>query len=382
VDFALSSEQQAIRDEVAEFAKRAWNEGARHRDENRLFDRGLWRAAAEMKLPGLMAPPEYGGRGLDSLSGAIALEGLGYACVDGGMVFALAAHLLAVVVPIWKHGTEEQRRAYLPRLCDGTWIGANAMTEPGSGSDVSSIETLAIPAGDGFRLSGTKTLITNASVADVAIVFAVTDRQKGFHGGLTAFLMDLSTPGVVRGEAHRALSVRSCKVGELQFKDVLLSPDTVLGGVGGGSGVFGTAMNWERTCLFATHVGAMARLLELAIKQARSRRQSGQPIGKFQSISNRIADMKVHLEAARLMVYQAAWRLDRSKTAALDASMAKLFASESLLQAATDVVRIYGGKGLFEDHDVERTLRDAIASTLYSGTSDIQRNIIARWLGI
>ena len=382
MEFSFSREQLALRDEIVQFAHRELNEGALQRDKNRMFDRGLWRKCAESRLPGLVAPVAYGGRGLDPLSCTIALEGLGYGCVDGGLVFALAAHLLAIVVPVWKHGTDEQCRHYLPRLCDGTWIGANAMTEPHSGSDVSSISTLAVPDADGFRITGTKSLVTNAPTADVALVFAVTDQEKGYHGGLTAFLVDLSSAGVVRSEAYGLMSVRSCSVGEIQFNSVYVPAKAVLGGIGGGSGVFGTAMSWERTCLFATHVGGMGRLLELAVKRARGRRQSGQPIGKFQSISNRVADMKVHLEAARLLVYRAAWGLDRDRSVALDASIAKLFTSESLLQTAIDVVRIYGGSGLFEECEVERALRDAMACTLYSGTSDIQRNIISRWLGV
>ena len=382
MEFSISPEQQDLRGQIIEFVRRELNDGARRRDERRLFDRKLWQKCGELRLQGLAVPTEYGGRGLDSLSCAMALDALGYGCVDGGLVFALAAHLLAVVVPVWKHGTDEQRRIYLPRLCDGTWIGANAMTEPGAGSDVASISTEAVPVDGGFRITGVKSLITNASVADAALVFATTDRAKGFLGGLTAFLVEMSSPGVVRPEACRMMSVRSCTVGEIHLKDVFVAMDSVLGEVGGGSAVFTTAMNWERTSLFAAHVGGMERLLELAIKRARTRRQSGQSIGKFQSVSNRVADMKVRLEAARLLVYQAAWRLERSKTVAIDASVAKLFTSESLLQAAIDVVRTYGGSGLFEECEVERALRDAMASTLYSGTSDIQRNIVARWLGI
>ena len=156
----------------------------------------------------------------------------------------------------------------------------------------------------------------------------------------------------------------------------------MLGGVGSGSAVFTTAMDWERTCLFAAHVGTMERLLELAIRRAKTRRQSGQPIGKFQSVANRLVDMKVRLEAARLLVYRAAWRLEHSRTPSMDAAIAKLFTSESLLESAMSTVRTYGGRGLEVDQDVERALRDAVACTLYSGTSDIQRNIIARWLGL
>ena len=382
MEFSRSPDQQRLREEIVQFARRELNAGAQQRDLARSFDRTLWSKCGDLRLQGLAVPIEHGGRGLDPLSCAMALEALGYGCLDGGLVFAIGAHLLAAAVPLWKHGSEAQRSTYLPRMCNGAWVAANAMTEPDAGSDVFSITTRAVPDADGFRLTGVKTLITNAPTADVAIIFAVTDQEKGFHGGLTAFLVELSTPGVVRLEPHHTMGVRSCPVGELRLDNVFVSPEAVLGGVGGGSGVFTTAMDWERTCLFATHVGAMDRLLELAIKRARTRRQSGLPIGKFQSVSNRLADMKVNLEAARLLVYQAAWRLEFARTVSLEAAIAKLFTSESLLEAAISAVRIHGGSGLFEENDVERALRDAMSSTIYSGTSDIQRNIIARWLGL
>jgi alkylation response protein AidB-like acyl-CoA dehydrogenase len=382
MDFTLSPEQQSLHDEIVHFARTVLNDGARQRDQAAQFDRTLWRRCGELKLPGLAAPVEFGGRGLDPLSCAMALEALGYGCVDGGLTFALGAHLLAGVVPIWKHGSDQQRRHLLPKLCDGTWIAANAMTEPGAGSDVFSITTRAERDGDGFRLSGCKTLITNAPLADLALVFAVTNPQKGFHGGLTAFVVDLSTAGVTRGRPFDLMSVRSCHVGELQLDGVLVPETAAVGGVGGGAIVFNTAMDWERSCLFALHVGGMERLLETAVKRARTRTQFGQPIGKFEAVSHRLADMKVRLEAARLLVYRAAWRLDRIRTVSMDASMAKLFASESLVRSAMDVLGIHGGAGLLHDGDIERSLRDAVAGTIYSGTSDIQRSIIARWLGV
>jgi alkylation response protein AidB-like acyl-CoA dehydrogenase len=382
MEFALSSEQETLRNQIVEFARRELNDGARERDQSRTFDRGLWRRCGEMRLQGLAIPSELGGKGLDSLSCAIALEALGFGCVDGGLVFALSAHLLAGVVPVWKHGSDEQRRQYLPKLCDGTWVAANALTEPGAGSDIFSLTTTAVPDGDGFRITGGKTLITNAPVADVAIVFAVTDAAKGFHGGLSAFMLDLNQPGIERRPAMEMMSVRSCAVGELRFNNVYAPASALLGKPGDGSGVFTTAMNWERTCLFAVHVGAMERLLETAIKHARTRTQFGQTIGKFQAVANRLVDMKVNLEAARLLVYRSAWRLERSRMVSLDASIAKLFASESLLSAALGAVRVHGGSGLFTECDVERALRDAVAATLYSGTNDIQRDIIARWMGL
>jgi hypothetical protein len=382
MDFETTKEQDALRRELIEVARSALNEGARDRDRNARFDRQMWERCAEAKLTGLAVPVEFGGRGLDSLSTALALEAFGYGCIDGGLVFAVSAHLLAAAVPLWKHGNDSQRREMLPKLCDGTWIAAIAMTEPESGSDVFSLSTRAVADGEGFRISGSKTLITNAPVADIAIVFALTDEEKGFHGGITAFVVDLSSPGISRSPAMQSMSVCSCAVGDLQFEEVFVPATDVLGSVGGGAGVFTTAMDWERTCLFASHVGTMERLLELAIRRAKTRRQSGQPIGKFQSVANRLVDMKVRLEAARLLVYRAAWRLEHSRTPSMDAAVAKLFASESHLEAALSAVRTYGGQGLEIEQEIERALRDAVACTLYSGTSDIQRNIIARWLGL
>lgn len=382
MDFALTKDQEARRREIVEFARSMLNDGTRQRDESGTFDRQLWQRCAEAGLTGLAIPIEYGGRGLDALSTALALEAFGYGCVDGGLAFAVSAHLLAAAVPLWKYGSETQQRDVLPKLCGGAWVAAIAMTEPESGSDVYALSTRAVADGDGFRLSGAKTLITNAPVADVAIVFAVTDQAKGFHGGITAFLVDLESPGVIRGEPMRSASVRSCAVGDLTFADVLVPTSAVLGGVGGGASVFATAMDWERTCLFATHVGAMERELELAVRQAKTRRQSGQPIGKFQAVAHRLVDMKVRLEAARLLVYRAAWRLDHSRTPSLAAAMAKLFTSESHLQCSIDALRVFGGKGLEIERGLERSMRDALAGTLYSGTSEIQRNIIARWMGL
>ena len=381
MSFDLNSDQRALRDEVVALA-RELSVDARQRDRNRQFDRELWRTSAACGLQGLPVPTEYGGRNLTSVDTVVALEALGYGCEDGGLVFALCAHLLAGVVPLWKHGDDQQRRRLLPGLCDGSLIAANAMTEPQAGSDVFSISMKAERDGAGHRLTGTKTLITNAAVADWAIVFAVTDSAKGFHGGLTAFLVDMSSHGVARPASLNTVGVRSCSVGEIQLNEVFVPDSMVLGGIGGGSAVFNTAMEWERGCLFAAHVGAMERLLEVVIRRARTRKQFGQTIGKFQAVAHRVADMKVQLDAARLLTWRSAWRLENGRTAALDASITKLFVSEAFLSVAIDAVRTFGGQGLLEEHDVERIMRDALASVIYSGTSDIQRNIIARWLGL
>lgn len=382
MDFELTADQRALRETVIRFAGERLNPGAADRDREQQFSRALWRACAELGLPGLLAPEAYGGGGMDALSTAVALEALGYGCTDGGLVFSLGAHLLSCVVPVWKYGTEAQRQRWLPGLCDGTLIGVHAMTEPGAGSDAFALRTLAEPDGADFRLRGTKTFITNGPVADLVIVFAVTDPAKGQHGGITAFLVDARASGFSAGRAIEKMGLRSSPFGELVLDDVTVGPDAVLGGVGGGAMLFAHTMDWERACLFASHVGTMERLLERAVEYARTRRQFGQPIGKYQAVAHRIADMKVRLEAARLLVYRAAARLDRQRSASLDAAVAKLFASEALVQSALDTVQILGGYGFTTEYAAERVLRDAVGGTLYSGTSEMQRTIIARWLGL
>jgi hypothetical protein len=382
MDFAYTEDQKILRDNIVRFAREVLNPGVAERDREQSFSRELWRKCGEIGIQGLPIPEQYGGSGCDPLTCAIGLEALGYGCTDGGLVFSLCAHLLSCVVPLWKHGNEEQKGRYLPGLCNGTLIGVHAMTEPGSGSDAFALRTRAEPDGSGFRINGTKTFISNGPVADVVIVFAMTDPKKGYHGGVTAFLVESGAKGFSSGAKFEKLGLRTSPIGELVFTDLYVPAEAVVAGVGAGSAVFTSAMDWERICLFASHVGATERLLDTSIAYARTRTQFGQAIGKFQAVSHRIADMKVQLEAARLLTYRSAWRLQHARSAALDAAMTKLFVSESLVQAALGTVQIHGGYGFMTEYEVERALRDAVGSTLYSGTSEMQRNIIARWLGL
>jgi alkylation response protein AidB-like acyl-CoA dehydrogenase len=382
VDLELTPEQQALREEVLRLAVAELSPGARERDASGGFPRELWRRCGRLGLQGLPVPEAYGGRGLDASSCAVALEALGEGCADGGLVFAIGAHLCSCVVPIWRHGSEAQKRRWLPALCDGRRVASHAMTEAGSGSDAFAMLTRAERDGAGFRLNGVKAFVSNAPVADLALVFALTDRERGFFGGVTAFLVEAGTTGMRAGADQPKLGLRTCPMSELILEDVQVGPDAVLGGVGGGAAVFAGAMDWERTLIFASHVGAMQRLLETSVSHARSRRQFGRPIGAFQGVAHRVADMAVRVEAARLLAYRAAGRLARPGGATLEAAMAKLFASESLVGTALDALQVLGGRGYLVDHDVERALRDAVASTLYSGTSEMQRSIIARLLGL
>jgi alkylation response protein AidB-like acyl-CoA dehydrogenase len=382
MDFSFTEEQQSLRSTIIKFAKEKLNNEVIERDRNQVFSRDLWRNCGEVGLQGLPVDEQYGGSGLDGLSTAIALEAFGYGCHDSGLVFSICAHLLSCVVPIWLHGNEEQKRRYLPRLCDGAMIGVHAMTEPGSGSDAFALRTKAVADGSEFRINGTKTFISNGPVADLVIVFAMTDSSKGYYGGVTAFLVETSRRGFYVSQKFEKMGLRTSPIAELVFEDLRVPAGSVLGEVGGGASLFTDAMDWERVCLFASHIGTMERLLETSVSYSRTRTQFGQQIGKFQAVSHRIADMKVHLEAARLLTYKAAWRLGRSKSVSMDAAIAKVFVSESLVKTALDTVQIHGGYGYMTDYEVERALRDAVGSTIYSGTSEMQRTIIARWLGL
>lgn len=382
MDFTISDEQQALRDSIIRFARKELNPGVLERDEAHEFSRELWEKCGQMGLQGLPVPAEYGGSGLDPLSTVLAIEALGYGCEDSGLVFAICAHLLACVVPVWKHGTEEQKQKYLPDMCSGRLIAVNAMTEPESGSDAFNMKTRAVRAGDDFLINGAKTFSSNGPVADVAVLYARTDPNKGYLGGITAFIVDAETPGYVRGQVFKKMGLRTSPIGELVFNDLRLPAGSVIGGVGGGGPIFNQSMEWERACLVAAHIGTMQRMLDKAVDYARTRKSFGQPVGKYQAVAHRIVDMKVRLEASRLLVYRAASMLETSSAVGMDASIAKLFTSESLVETALDTVRVLGGYGIMAEYGAERALRDSVAGTIYSGTNDMQRNIIARWLGL
>ena len=382
MNFALTEDQEMLRDEIIHFARQELNKDIIERDRNQQFPHDLWLKCGEMGLQGLPVPEEYGGAGLDALSTAVALDALGYGCEDGGLSFSICAHLLACVIPIVNHGTEEQKRKYLPKLCSGEMIAVNAMSEPGSGSDAYNMKTRAIREGDGYRINGTKIWSTNGPVADLAVLYAVTDPEKGYYGGTSVFLVDKDTPGFAAGQKFEKMGLRTSPIGEMVFEDMFVHESTLVGGEGGGTTLFTQSMEWERVCIGAKHCGTMQRLLEKSINYAKERQAFGQPISNYEAISNKIADMKVRLEGSRLLAYQGATRLDKARDVAIDSSMTKIFVSEALVQTALDTVQIYGGNGFTTDYEVERTLRDSIGGKIYSGANEIQRNILAKWLGL
>jgi hypothetical protein len=326
-------------------------------------------------------PEQYGGLGMDILTCIAAMEGLGYACKDSGLLFALNTHLWTCESPILKFGTDAQKEKFLPRLINGSFIGGHAITEPGSGSDAFNMKCTAVKKGSNYVLNGTKMFITNAPIADVLLVFAVTDPHKGF-AGISAFIVEKGSPGFAVGKPLEMMGLKTCPVGEVVLNDCEVPGENLLGKEGAGSAIFNSEMEWERSCLFATHLGAMEKILEECIKYANVRQQSGKPIGKYQSISHKLSDMKVRIDLSRLVIYNVAWMKAQGKRAPLESAIAKLFVSESYVQNCSDALQIHGAYGYSAEYDFERNLRDALAGKIYSGTSEIQRNIIASFLGL
>ena len=381
MEFSWSSEQIELRDAVRTFARKSLGGEVITRDREGAFSRELWQRCAEFGIQGLPFPAEHGGSGEDAITTVVAMEALGYGCRDAGLLFAINAQMWSVQMPIHRFGSEEQKRRYLPRLCSGEWIGAHGMTEPDSGSDAFSLRTTAEPRGDCYVLNGAKTFVSNAPVADVFLVFGSVDRDKGVLG-VTGFLVERDTPGFRVGRKIEKMGLTTSPMAELIFEDCEVPAENRLGREGRGAAIFNDSMEWERACIMAPCLGAMERQLEVCVKHAKARRQFGKPIAEFETVSNRLAAMKVRLETARLVTYRAAWTKQRNGPAAVDASIAKLYLSEAWIQSCMDAVQIHGGYGYTTEYEIERDLRDAIGGTLYSGTSDIQKAIIARGLGV
>lgn len=382
MDFSWSDGEMQFRDELIRFAQEELASDTLENDRIGRFDREGWMKCAERGILGFSVPESYGGRAPMPLPSAmLAMEGLGYGCRDNGLTFALNAQLWTVQLPIVEFGTDEQKERFLPAFCSGEAIGAHAITEPETGSDAFSLQTKATPIDGGYVLNGKKWLITFGPIADVALILATTDPELG-KWGVTAFLVEKDTPGFVASEVHEKMGLRTVPIGALEFNDCFIPEANRLGPEGGGVSLSSHSLAIERCCILASQLGAMERQLEEAVAYARKRKQFGRRIGEFQSVSNRIADMKLRLETSRLLLYKVAWQIENGIDARMDSALLKLHLSESFVASGLDAIRIHGGNGYLTEFEVERDLRDAIGGTLYAGTSDIQRNLIARILGV
>jgi alkylation response protein AidB-like acyl-CoA dehydrogenase len=381
MDFALSPEQEAFYKSVADFGRAVVAPGAGERDREGRFDHDIWARCARFGLSGLCITEEYGGSGADAVTTGLGLEALAYGGRDAGLLLSLGAHLTIGAKPIDLHGTEEQKRRYLPKLASGEWVGAFGVTEPDAGSDTASIKTTAWRDGDSWVLNGTKTFITNGPICDVFIVVGVTDPEAGPGQGMTAFILERGMPGLRVGGHLDKMGNRSSPTSEMIMADVRVTDDQRLGDVG--SALWKIAFecfDWERTVMIASALGGMAASLEDCVAYAKQREAFGKPIARYQAISHKLADMKIRLETARLTLRFAAWLKDRGGPHQLEASMAKAYVADCALANANDAIQIHGGWGYIKDFDVERSWRDAKLSSLGGGTTEIQKLVISRVL--
>jgi alkylation response protein AidB-like acyl-CoA dehydrogenase len=381
MDFELTDQQRELQNAAIKFARDELNDNLLERDANETFSLTGWKKCADFGVLRLPIPEEFGGSGGDPITTIAVMEGLGYGCRDQGLLFSINAHLWTNSIPILKYGTQEQIDKYLPRLCDGSLIGANGASESSAGSDIFSMRSRVALEDNEYVLNGSKIWVTNAPVADLFVVYATLDPARGVMG-ICGFIIEKDTPGLSVGAKLDKMGLRTSPMAEIFFKDCRVPVTARLGREGFGAEVFNCSMAWERASILATCVGTMRRQLERCIEFARTRKQFGQPIGKFQSVANRIVDMKIRYENARLLLYKVGWLMQQGKNTDMDSAMTKLFISESFLNSCLDAVQVHGTMGYMREMEFERELRDAVGSRLYSGTSEIQRNIIAKGLRV
>jgi len=343
--------------------------------------RSLWEVCANFGVLRWPAPTDQGGHGHSVTTTAYLMEALGYGCNDNGLPFALGTQMWGLQRAILQFGNSSQVSQYLSKMLSGNKIGSFAINETGSGSDALSLATSAILDQNHYTLNGEKSLISLSPIADYLLVLATTNPDAG-RWGITAFLVDTNLPGITLHPADSMMGLSSIPIGNITFDQCKVPVNNLLGKEGAGSAVFASVQSWERTLLAAPQIGAMQRIIESCVVLAKSRSRNNQKIGKYQAISHKIANMKIKMEASRLLLQKASWGLDQNKQSMIDASIAKTFISESFVEICHEALLIHGGDGYKTDQGIEHNLRDAIGGTLYGGTSDMQRNVIASLIGL
>ncbi|MBL0385366.1 acyl-CoA dehydrogenase [Tumebacillus sp. ITR2] len=378
MNFQLTQDQEDIRKLVRNFALKDVAPTAAERDEKEEFSHEIFKKMAEIGLTGIPWAEEYGGAGMDYVSYVIAVEELSRVCASTGVTLSVQTSLAGW--PIHAFGNEEQKQTYLRRLAEGTSIGAYGLTEPGSGTDAGGMRTNAVEKDDHWLLNGSKIFITNGGVADIYVVFAVTDAEKRTRGGITAFIVEASYPGFSVGKHEKKLGIRASTTTEIIFEDVKVPKENVLGKVGEGFKIAMMTLDGGRNGIAAQALGIAQGALDLATEYSKQRVQFGQSISNFQAIQFKLADMATEIEAARLLTYQAAWLESQGLPYSKQSAMAKVFASEVAVKAASEAVQIFGGYGFSREYPVERFYRDAKITQIYEGTSEVQRMVISRHL--
>jgi alkylation response protein AidB-like acyl-CoA dehydrogenase len=375
MDFEFTDAQRSFHDEARVFAA-GLNDGFDAAEKSGDFRRTAWDRCAGFGLLSALLPPEYGGRGMDVLTYAHGLEGFGETCLDRGLAFAICAHVLACEMPILGFGNSEQKKRWLPALAAGRSIAAVAIAEEHGASDAFNLRTRAVPVKGGYSVTGTKCYVTNGPFCDLALVFAALGDSRD----VVCLVAERGMKGFLPRPATPKMGLRTSPFGELVFKDCAIPESNRLGAETSGKLVFMSAMEWERGCLLAPIVGGMARQLNACLEWARSRVSDDGHLCDHQAVSHRLADMHMRLEVARLLLYRFAWKKQTHRRAGNEAAMAKLHISEAMLQNSLGALSIHGAHGYTEGQAFERDVRDALGATIASGTSDIQRNVIAKWL--
>ena len=375
--FKLSEEHEMIRKMVRDFAKNEVAPTAAERDEEERFDRELFDQMAELGLTGIPWPEEYGGIGSDYLAYVIAIEELSRVCASTGVT--LSAHTSLAGWPIFKFGTEEQKQTFLRPMAEGKKIGAYGLTEPGSGSDAGGMKTIAKRDGDHYVLNGSKIFITNGGIADIYVVFALTDPELK-QRGTSAFIVESDTPGFSVGKKESKLGIRSSPTTEIMFEDCRIPVENLLGEEGQGFKIAMQTLDGGRNGIAAQAVGIAQGALDASVAYARERHQFGKPIAAQQGIGFKLADMATDVEAARLLTYQAAWLESEGLPYGKESAMSKVFAGDAAMKVTTEAVQVFGGYGYTKDYPVERYMRDAKITQIYEGTQEIQRLVISRML--
>ena len=375
MNFELTKQQKLAQKIAREFARQELEPRAQELDETMEFPRDAIQKMAKLGFMGISIPKEYGGAGLDTVSYTLIIEELAKACASTAII--VAVHNSVCAYPIHLLGTEKQKQNYLIPLAQGKKLGAFALTEPNAGSDPASMETTAELKGKHYILNGTKIFITSGSSADIVIVMASTDRAKRSRG-ITSFIVEKGTKGFYVGTKENKLGIRGSDTCELIFENCAVPAENVLGTPGDGLVSALTTLDTGRIGVGAQALGVAQGAMEESIKYSMERKQFGRPIADFQAIQWMIADMATEISAARFLVQRAAWLKDQGKPFTLESSMAKLYASEVAMRAATKAIQIHGGYGCMKDYKVERYFRDAKVIEIYEGTSEIQRLIIAR----
>jgi len=379
LDFNLTEEQRLFQKIIREFCTKELKPIAEKIDKEEYFPNDFYKKMGKMGLMGMTVPQKYGGAGIDKVSYMIALEEISRYCGSTGLT--VEAHNTLGIGYLYERGTEEQRQKYLPRFTTGEMIAALAITEPNAGSDVASLQTTAVKNGTEWVLNGTKQFVTSGDIAGITIVMAKTDKSKGVKG-ISAFIVEKDTPGLKVGQLEDKLGLRGSRTAELIFEDCRVPNDNMLGEEDKGfMGVMNT-LDRGRTAVGAMAVGIARGAFEDSYEYAKQREQFGKPIGKFQAIQWMIADMATQIEAARLLVHRAAFLEDQGMSFTKEASMAKLFASEIAMNATRNAIQIFGGYGYITEYPVERYFRDVKLCQIGEGTSEVQRIIISRQLGL